>query len=495
MYKRLANLGRTMFFQSSGLAILIPSYLGLIGLTALTLLLGLTTLGTVFAILALIATGFLGLCWHLFQKRAVSHTRAAIVRGINNQGIKNFELDQCIPPDRWPSRAVRKACRALYKKGATRLLEDLDEDSKDRHYLDSLQQKLRIPTDVARDIETSIKTESYTAELSEKLSDGRISEKEKAELMALRKDLNLSDDAALTATKGQVTQSYKELFKQFVEDGRLSRSEREELHRYQEATGLSATEASQLTTKESIGLYRRTATMICEDGIITDEELEELNELQDFLDVPPGVVADCEKQMERTRELQRIREGNLPSIPIQDLMLNGSEICHWRSQCTYTYNTANGNSRSVSGELVVTSSNIILTDTDKPLQFKLDHIMNIEMASNRLVLSLTRKKGQGAYRVPNPDKLEAILHALCRGANRVTPDETDSSRSRHIPDDIKTRVWRRDGGKCVKCGATDYLEYDHIIPFSKGGANTANNIQLLCRKCNMSKGNEIGGGR
>lgn len=56
-----------------------------------------------------------------------------------------------------------------------------------------------------------------------------------------------------------------------------------------------------------------------------------------------------------------------------------------------------------------------------------------------------------------------------------------------IPDDVKMFVWRRDGGKCVKCGSKKNLEYDHIIPLSMGGSNTARNIQLLCQTCNRSK--------
>ena len=39
--------------------------------------------------------------------------------------------------------------------------------------------------------------------------------------------------------------------------------------------------------------------------------------------------------------------------------------------------------------------------------------------------------------------------------------------------------------------AEDYLEYDHIIPVSKGGSNTAANIQLLCRRCNGKKSDKI----
>lgn len=61
-----------------------------------------------------------------------------------------------------------------------------------------------------------------------------------------------------------------------------------------------------------------------------------------------------------------------------------------------------------------------------------------------------------------------------------------------IPQDIQDAVWRRDNGRCVKCGSQENLEFDHIIPFSKGGSNSIRNLQLLCEKCNREKSNHIG---
>lgn len=59
-----------------------------------------------------------------------------------------------------------------------------------------------------------------------------------------------------------------------------------------------------------------------------------------------------------------------------------------------------------------------------------------------------------------------------------------------IPKDIQTAVWQRDEGRCVECGSREFLEFDHIIPIAKGGANTARNLQLLCERCNRSKGSK-----
>lgn len=68
----------------------------------------------------------------------------------------------------------------------------------------------------------------------------------------------------------------------------------------------------------------------------------------------------------------------------------------------------------------------------------------------------------------------------------------DLENSRLIPSSVKLEVWRRDGGQCVQCGATDNLHFDHIIPYSKGGTSLrAENIQLLCARHNLAKRDRI----
>jgi len=70
----------------------------------------------------------------------------------------------------------------------------------------------------------------------------------------------------------------------------------------------------------------------------------------------------------------------------------------------------------------------------------------------------------------------------------AAPGQRDS---RSVPPAIRAEVWRRDGGACVECQATEYLEFDHVIPWSRGGATSVGNLQLLCRRCNLAKGARI----
>ena len=61
-------------------------------------------------------------------------------------------------------------------------------------------------------------------------------------------------------------------------------------------------------------------------------------------------------------------------------------------------------------------------------------------------------------------------------------------RRRVWSDEERRFILDRDGWRCVYCGSTDELEIDHIVPFSRGGACSIDNAQVLCGPCNRSKG-------
>lgn len=73
-----------------------------------------------------------------------------------------------------------------------------------------------------------------------------------------------------------------------------------------------------------------------------------------------------------------------------------------------------------------------------------------------------------------------------------TPVKTDMPHRRVIPTKVKLAVWKRDGGRCVKCGQADELHFDHILPYAKGGTSiTPENVQLLCMRHNLQKSDKI----
>jgi 5-methylcytosine-specific restriction endonuclease McrA len=62
--------------------------------------------------------------------------------------------------------------------------------------------------------------------------------------------------------------------------------------------------------------------------------------------------------------------------------------------------------------------------------------------------------------------------------------------SRHIPREVMIRVVRRDNSACQACGRhllDNEIQFDHIIPISKGGPSNESNLRTICSDCNIMK--------
>ncbi len=103
----------------------------------------------------------------------------------------------------------------------------------------------------------------------------------------------------------------------------------------------------------------------------------------------------------------------------------------------------------------------------------------------------------GAYK---GDDVRAVLFKRQRKNERelehahavLAASTSPAARKREpIQRDVKQAVWERDEGKCVECGSDFDIQFDHIIPFSMGGASTVQNLQLLCARCNQAKGGRL----
>jgi len=107
-------------------------------------------------------------------------------------------------------------------------------------------------------------------------------------------------------------------------------------------------------------------------------------------------------------------------------------------------------------------------------------------------IQVSKGSGGGHYQVEDPELTVAIIDTAVRMWKRHLVELKANPNTQGIPDHVKAAVFKRDGGRCRQCGYMGpYIEYDHILPRSKGGSNTVENIQLLCRQCNLKKGSRI----
>lgn len=55
----------------------------------------------------------------------------------------------------------------------------------------------------------------------------------------------------------------------------------------------------------------------------------------------------------------------------------------------------------------------------------------------------------------------------------------------------RAMIYKRDGHKCQYCGSTKELTIDHIIPRSRGGEDSWENLVVACMSCNTRKGDKL----
>jgi hypothetical protein len=107
----------------------------------------------------------------------------------------------------------------------------------------------------------------------------------------------------------------------------------------------------------------------------------------------------------------------------------------------------------------------------------------------------------------SPDGIpQVFLDASCNIFGHICPvffvaepstETKDTRRSgRYIPRDILLKVVRRDRQICQECNQNvpdTQIEIDHIIPESKGGPVSVENLRVLCKNCNRTKNNSLEG--
>ena len=97
------------------------------------------------------------------------------------------------------------------------------------------------------------------------------------------------------------------------------------------------------------------------------------------------------------------------------------------------------------------------------------------------------------YKIIHDGKRNVFRYVL-KLSDRINDNNTFNhiKHTRLIPSEVKREVWKRDGGKCVMCGNSKNLHFDHDLPFSKGGTSLSpKNVKLLCMKHNLQKSAKI----
>lgn len=140
----------------------------------------------------------------------------------------------------------------------------------------------------------------------------------------------------------------------------------------------------------------------------------------------------------------------------------------------------------------------ILKHFEKELMEKLDvHIPEINIEYTDYIFEYVSPGGNSSQRATitlNGETIETIAVYL---DEKIKYKKSAKAQRALMTNKLRTEIKERDDYTCQSCGTSVYdqslllLEIDHIIPVSKGGLSTRNNLQTLCWKCNRSKSDKV----
>jgi tellurite resistance protein len=433
--------------------------------------------------------------------KLIDPNRDVILRG-QAQGVedclyrdhRSFDLDSVCAAFGVLPEDVPWITAGIYQRAAERAWADQVVTEKERRSLDRIATLLKVSPARQREAELSIGLDIFERALSGVTSDGVIDEADAQRLNSIAASCgSTTRDLILNHFAEHGEGIVRSMFASISEDGRVDPEEWDRLVHASGALGLDSEDVRAIVRAQAQPFVEHVLAEAKADGRLTREEKLRLEWLLSILELPSTFRAYVTNEVVRLELFEAIAQGRPPSIPCDDTALRAGEIAHFRGTATYHYVRqlkSGPRYEPVDGEMLVTDTRFIFASALKTVDVSHRRIVSVVPAHHGFELRCSGK-GAGVYWSADAALAYAILQAAVGRANQTIVDVRASVPTRHIHRDVRQRVWQKYGGRCAECGATQYLEFDHIIPHAKGGSNDENNVQLLCRGCNGKKSDMI----
>lgn len=426
---------------------------------------------------------------------AVAQLATALTHELTQQRGR-LDLDSL--RDQWKVRTflLQEAAFLCYRRFAERAWADGRISDTERSQLALIRSALKLSLDDASGIELDIAGPVFIQLVHDALADGHLDTSEKKQLSTLASGLRMTapeliqrlmrDDAALLLRRAFEPDFSCPLDDQ-IESLRTVRSLAAELGFGEADLGrILALEAQEIV---EFALASAGADLECE---------LEAEKLLDLLSETPGLSGSQREALQNRIRSNLLRSqlangtARLPTTHPDWLFAKPGEIWHLDAKVRRRKFQKRGPDvlyEDTIGRCAVSGLRLSFMPSNdaRIVDLTLRNVKAARPLSDRSI-SITTARGTAEFHFAS-ERHVLVLAELIRRAQGGGPNTTEERR--RISKDVRQLVWTRDQGQCVQCGATDYLEYDHLIPVSKGGSNSAKNIQLLCRRCNGEKSDSI----
>ena len=387
-------------------------------------------------------------------------------------------------------------CQRVYEECVDRAWRDLELSEAEKRTLDWLASVLELSHQEVRRLHTQKGTEIFGNLLAQAIADGSIDANERQRLQSVANWTG-------TTVRDLVRQSFastgagflRGIFTTAIEDGVLLHEEWRHYLESARSLGFTQSEAKDLIQPYAQPFVEHVLADAKADGKLSVAEDQALTWLLDQFTLPASFREYVSVEVHDLKVLTNIAEGRLPLVDgAVGIELRAGEIPHFRGAAEYTrerQRKSGVTTDSFGGALVITDVRAVFSSS--LMSFALNHSSVIGFRTQPRKLEVrSGAKGAGNYAFGDNARIAvAIWKMAVARANQTAVEKVTGLPTRHISRDVRQRVWQRYGGLCAECRSDQYLEFDHIIPVAKGGSNSDDNVQLLCRRCNLKKRDRI----
>lgn len=420
---------------------------------------------------------------------------SAVHRELSSQR-ENFDFMTTLAKLQIPLEDQEEIARRVFMKCLSKAWSDEIVTEKEQRSLAWIAKKLLISDHEASHYQREQSENVFAAKLAAAFADGILDEAEFAELTRIAGSCGSTPAEFFRSRFRQEGEGFlRNLFAKVLEDGRLDQDDWATLMLTVQRLGMTENEFREAIQAPAQQFIEHLLADFKSDEVISEDEEKCLAWMVGHL-IRDGRFAEYVRlQVAEAKTLSDIRKGVLPTVtPPQGIALKSGEIAHFASPCSFTFTRRRGGQNvyeTISGNGVITDDRLIFTSPEKSLQVIHSKVLGYLRRRNWLEIQCAGPSA-GIYEFTRGGRFGTeIWLAAIQKANQTLVEPRKESDARRIPRDVRQRVWQRYSGRCGECNSTQYLEFDHIIPVARGGGNSDNNIQLLCRGCNSKKSDNI----
>lgn len=376
----------------------------------------------------------------------------------------------------------------VYTRALERAWSDSTLNEKERMALEWLRQALQLSSGKAKTLELAVALPIAERSLCQALKDGFVDASEGAKLTSIAESLGYDRRILFREYFREYGEDFlRGMFAEMTESGSLTQESWRRLVSSAEVLGLDGYELEIVLARQAERFIEHVLADAKEDEFLEEEEEKRIAWMISHLPITTSTRYYIDEEISKLRNLTNIRRGVLPSLNYSVAGLRSGEIVHFTSDAILEQlkqlRSGPRLDRFV-GTVVITDYRMMFSAETRA--FMIPHSKVLDLIPIRGGVEI-RCDGRGSGRYIVERLGIYILNSAIAKANQRLVQRNNSLPDRHIPRDIRQRVWQRYGGQCAECRATQYLEFDHIVPVAKGGSNSEGNVQLLCRGCNSKK--------